>query len=195
MEMKLPRLEVIVGPMFSGKSTELIRRVNRATIAKQKVMVIRPLLDTQRYPDIQTHDEICLGKQTTLIPCVLDTNISKSSLNDYSEILSYDVIAIDEVQFFSLSIIEFIDELLKNDKTVICSGLDMTALQEPFGPVPFLLAKAHEVLKLTAICSICQSPASKTYKKTILPKEDLNVAVGGFDEYEARCDMCHRIRE
>lgn len=194
--MMKPRLEVITGCMFSGKSTELIRRVKRATVAKQKVMVIRPLLDTQRYMDVQTHDEIKLGIQTKIVPCVFDIdNLSKLTLVECPEILSYDVVAIEEAQFFSSSIIEFVDELLNNNKVVICVGLDMNAIQEPFGPMPVLMAKAHEVLKLTAICSVCQAPASKTYKKTILKKEDLNVAVGGVDEYEARCDMCHRIRE
>ena len=194
--MKIPRLEVIAGPMYSGKSTELIRRVKRATIAKQKVMVIRPLLDTQRYPDVQTHDEIQLGKQTKIIPCVFDVdNLTKLTLNECPEILFYDVIAIDEAQFFSSFIVEFVDALLDNDKVVIFAGLDMNAIKEPFGSMPILMAKANEVLKLTAICSVCQSQASKTYKKTISKKEDLNVAVGGIEDYEARCDMCHRIRE
>lgn len=173
-------IEVIAGCMFSGKTEELIRRLRRAKIAKQRVLVFKPKIDT-RYSEseIVSHSEQSL-------PSIL-----VSSPEEILE-LSKDaqVIGIDEVQFFPSEIIDVCNTLANQGKRVIVAGLDQDYKGMPFEPVPQLLAVAEYITKTLAICVECGNPADKTQRK-ISSKE--RVIVGASEVYEARCRKCHFI--
>ncbi len=188
-----PRLELLVGGMFAGKTFEFIRRLDKSVIAELEVIVFKPVID-QRYGDgITSHSKLDLETITGLKPICLQCDLSDIQLYE-KQIEQADVIAFDEVQFFTNEIVEFIDYVMRRNGTrVICAGLDQDAFGNPFGPVPFLLAKAHEVLKLTGICSICKEPSTKTFKKpsnNLMFNKESNILVGGADEFEPRCDDC-----
>lgn len=182
-----PWLEVIVGSMFSGKSEELIRRVKRSTIAKQQVLVFKPALD-HRYgvEKVSAHN----GAYVSCIP-----------VNNSLDILAVvkpetQVVAIDEVQFFDPEIVQVCQELVKQGKRVIAAGLDQDFRGEPFGIVPILLALAEEVTKLNAICVVCGRPASRTQR--LINGEPANyhdpiILIGATENYEARCNQCHKV--
>lgn len=180
-------IEVVVGPMYSGKSEELIRRVRRAKIAKQKVQVFKPDIDIRYSKDeVASH----CGDKEGAIPV-------KNSL----DILNYleentQVIAVDEVQFFDNNLIDILMKLADNNKRVICAGLDMDFRGEPFGCVPKLMAVAEFVDKLQAICMICGNPATRT-QRLINGKpanyKEATVLVGAKESYEARCRQCHEV--
>jgi thymidine kinase len=180
-------LELIVGCMFSGKSEELIRRVKRATIAKQNVVVVKPAIDN-RYSQkkVVAHN----GSEVHCIPVASAREI----LQHVDE--SCDVVAIDEVQFFSDEIIDVCRTLVGRGKRVIAAGLDQDFRGEPFGPVPQLLAFADEVTKLNAICVVCGRPASRT-QRIINGKpasyHDPIILIGATENYEARCNRCHVV--
>ena len=173
-------IEVITGCMFSGKTEELIRRLRRAQIAKQKVKIFKPKIDA-RYSDnsIVSHNEQSL-------PSIL--------IEDINEVLKYSddaqVIGIDEAQFFSEEIVSICNSLASQGKRVIVSGLDQDYTGKPFEPVPQLLAVAEYITKQHAICVVCGNPADKTQRKTT---ESERVIVGAADIYEARCRKCHYI--
>ncbi|MCJ7689864.1 MAG: thymidine kinase [Clostridiaceae bacterium] len=180
-------VEVIVGPMYSGKSEELIRRIRRTKIAKQKVQVFKPKID-KRYSkeDVVSHS----GGKVEAVP-----------VKDSSEILNLidvdtQVVAIDEVQFFDLGINDIITTLADSNKRVICAGLDMDFRGVPFGPIPALLAIAEFVYKIQAICVVCGNPATRT-QRLINGKpakyEDPIVLIGATESYEARCRKCHIV--
>jgi len=180
-------VEVIIGPMYSGKSEELIRRIRRTKIAKQKVQVFKPEIDN-RYSkdDVVSH---CGEKEEAV------------QVADSSQILTLldadtQVIAIDEVQFFDKGIINVVTALADDNKRVICAGLDMDFRGEPFGPIPALLAVAEFVDKIQAICVVCGNPATRT-QRLINGKpakyEDRIVLIGAFESYEARCRKCHIV--
>jgi len=175
-------IEVITGCMFSGKTEELIRRLRRAQIAKQKVKIFKPLIDN-RYSDssIVSHNDQSL-------PSILISDI-----NDIRK-LSGDaqVIAIDEAQFFGEEIVSICNELALKGKRVIVAGLDQDYRGIPFEPVPQLLAVAEYISKQLAICVVCGNPADKTQRKIT---ESERVIVGAADIYEARCRKCHYIPE
>jgi thymidine kinase len=166
--------------MFSGKTEELIRRLRRAQIAKQKVKIFKPRIDA-RYSDnsIVSHNEQSL-------PSIL--------IEDINEVLKYSddaqVIGIDEAQFFSEEIVSICNSLASQGKRVIVSGLDQDYTGKPFEPVPQLLAVAEYITKQHAICVVCGNPADKTQRKTT---ESERVIVGAADIYEARCRKCHYI--
>lgn len=169
-------IEVVCGPMFSGKTEELIRRVKRAQIARQKVQIFKPAIDN-RYHDTEVVSHSSLS--TPAIP-----------VNSAVEILQkvYDstrVVAIDEVQFFDENIIRVVEKLARRGVRVICAGLDQDYMGKPFGPMADLLAIADNVHKIQAICTVCGNPASKTFRKD--PKNSAQVLVGETDLYEARC--------
>jgi len=170
-------IEVVCGPMFSGKTEELIRRVKRAQIAKQKIQIFKPNIDN-RYSKTKVVSHSSLKIEA--IPVA-------SSLDILSKIFdSTRIVAIDEVQFFDDGIIEVVGRLARRGCRVICAGLDQDYMGNPFGPMPHLLAVADEVVKVHAICTVCGAPASKTFRK----KEEKNldqVLVGEMDRYEARC--------
>ena len=175
-------IEVITGCMFSGKTEELIRRLRRAQIAKQKVKIFKPRIDA-RYSDnsIVSHNEQSL-------PSIL--------IEDINEVLKYSddaqVIGIDEAQFFNEEIVSICNSLASQGKRVIVSGLDQDYTGKPFEPVPQLLAVAEYITKQHAICVVCGNPADKTQRKTT---ESERVIVGAADIYEARCRKCHYIPE
>jgi thymidine kinase len=180
-------VEVIVGPMYSGKSEELIRRIRRTKIAKQKVQVFKPEIDN-RYSkeDVVSH---CGGK------------VEAVPVKDSSEILNIleadtQVVAIDEVQFFDEGIIDIITTLADNNIRVICAGLDTDFRGVPFGSIPVLLAIAEFVDKIQAICIVCGNPATRT-QRLINGKparyEDPILLIGATESYEARCRKCHIV--
>ncbi|ADH59964.1 Thymidine kinase [Thermoanaerobacter mathranii subsp. mathranii str. A3] len=180
-------IEVIVGPMFSGKSEELIRRIKRAQIAKQKVQVFKPAIDNRYSIDkVVSHN---------------GTNINAISVVKASEIIEHleedtDVIAIDEIQFFDHLLVDVVREIADLGKRVICAGLDMDFRGEPFGPTPDVMAIAESVDKLTAICVKCGNPATRT-QRLINGKparyDDPIILVGAYETYEARCRKCHEV--
>ncbi len=164
-------IEVICGSMFSGKTEELIRRLNRAKFANQKVEIFKPALDV-RYHETQvvSHD---------------DTSISSTPIENPSEIFllaaDCDVIGIDEAQFFSENIVEVCNLLANQGKRVIVAGLDMDFMGRPFGPMPFLMAVAEYVTKVHAICMKTGNLAN--YSHRISPGKKL-VELGEKDSYE-----------
>jgi len=173
-------IEVITGCMFSGKTEELIRRLRRAQIAKQKVKIFKPRIDA-RYSEnsIVSHNEQSL-------PSIL--------INDINEMIKYSdeaqVIGIDEAQFFNEEIINVCNTLASQGKRVIVAGLDQDYTGKPFEPIPQLLAIAEYITKQHAICVVCGNPADKTQRKTT---EAERVLVGAAEKYEARCRKCHYI--
>lgn len=173
-------IEVIAGCMFSGKTEELIRRLRRAEIAKQKVKIFKPSIDS-RYspPSIVSHSEQSLP------------SIQLDEIKDiYKHIDDAQVIGIDEAQFFSPDIVEICNTLANKGKRVIVAGLDQDYKGIPFEPMPQLLAIAEYITKALAICVICGNPADKTQRKTTSSER---VVVGTSDIYEARCRKCHYI--
>lgn len=175
-------IEVIAGCMFSGKTEELIRRLRRATIAKQKVKVFKPKIDT-RYSEgsIVSHSEQSLP--STIVEDVREIiHLAKDA----------QVIGIDEAQFFSNDLIHVCNTLASSGKRVIIAGLDQDYRGIPFEPMPQLLAIAEYITKTLAICVNCGNPADKTQRKIV---SDERVVVGAADIYEARCRKCHYIPE
>lgn len=173
-------IEVITGCMFSGKTEELIRRLRRAKIAKQKVVIFKPIIDT-RY----SHNSIVSHSEQSL-PSIL--------INDASEILDLiedaQVVGIDEAQFFSNNLVNVCNQLADEGKRVLVAGLDMDYRGIPFEPMPQLLSVAEYITKSLAICMVCGNPADRTQRKTALSER---VIVGAADLYEARCRKCHYI--
>ena len=171
-------IEVITGSMFSGKSEELIRRLRRAIIARQRVQVFKPSLD-DRYATTQvvSHSRWRLEAE----------RVSRAA--DIVERLDprTDVVGIDEAQFFDTDVVSVCNRLADLGKRVIVAGLDMDFRGQPFGPIPALLAVAETVEKVHAICTRCGSPASYTQRLTTAQEQ---VVVGAADIYEARCRRC-----
>ncbi|MFU1719798.1 thymidine kinase [Bacillus velezensis] len=180
-------LELICGSMFSGKSEELIRRVKRATYAKQEVKVFKPAIDN-RYSEeaVVSHNGTSMTSHVISSSAEIWDHISEST----------DVIAVDEVQFFGESIIGDLSSLSDKGYRVIAAGLDMDFRGEPFGVVPNLMAVAESVTKLQAVCSVCGSPASRT-QRLIDGKpasyDDPVILVGASESYEARCRHHHEV--
>ncbi len=168
-------LEVICGPMFSGKTEELIRRVRRAQIARQKVQIFKPAIDI-RYDETEV-----VSHSAQSIP---SQPVEKSE--QILELLkdSTRVVALDEVQFFDEHIISVVQKLVARGYRVVCAGLDLDYRAVPFGPMPTLLALADEVVKIKAICTVCGAPASRSQR--IVASDD-QVVLGELNEYEARC--------
>jgi thymidine kinase len=181
-------IEVICGSMFSGKTEELIRRVRRAQIARQKVQVFKPAIDT-RYAEreVASHN----GMQFEAVP-VEDAAQMRAQIEPDST-----VVALDEVQFFDDGVIELCDELAQQGMRVIVAGLDTDFRGESFGPMPTLMAHAEQVSKLQAICVVCGGPASRTQRiinGQPAAYDDPVILVGAEEAYEARCRGCHEVR-
>jgi thymidine kinase len=175
------RIEVITGPMFSGKSEELIRRLKRARIAKQRVLCFKPSLDVRYHQTaIASHSSQTLEAVT--VATVDDLRAALFPVLDQVE-----VIGVDEAQFFDASLIPLAMELMHQGKRVILAGLDTTFAGEPFPPVPDLMAVADEVAKLSAVCMQCGAPAIHTQR---LGSNQSLVLVGAAGLYEARCRAC-----
>jgi len=180
-------IEVICGSMFSGKTEELIRRLVRAEIARQKVQVFKPALDV-RYQA----DKVSSHSGTYYEATVVQT------ANEIASLLQNDtnVVAIDEVQFFDWSVAELCERLADEGRRVILAGLDMDFRGEPFGPMPLLMAQAEMVSKLQAICMVCGAPASRTQRLINGRPAHYNdpvIMVGASEVYEARCREHHEV--
>ena len=181
-------LEVITGPMYCGKSEELIRRLRRVKIAKQKVKVFKPVLD-DRYSrkDVVSHS----GNSIEAVP-----------VDHPEEILeridaAVDVVGIDEAQFFHEDLVEICEDLADRGIRVILAGLDRDFRNQPFGPMPELMARDEYVDKLHAICIQCGEPASRTQRLIDgepAAADDPVILVGASEVYEARCRSCHAIK-
>jgi thymidine kinase len=174
-------LEVITGPMFSGKSEELIRRLKRARIAKQRVSCFKPDIDLRYHRTaIASHSE------QTHEAAVVTPNAERlrEALFATGLVNDVEVVGLDEVQFFDEAILPLAMELVGLGKRVILAGLDTTFANEPFGPVPALMALADKVTKLNAVCMVCGAPAIHTQR---LGHSQELVVVGAAGLYEARC--------
>ncbi len=181
-------IEVVCGSMFSGKTEELIRRVRRAQIARQKVQVFKPAIDT-RYAkrEVASHN----GMQWEAVP-VEDTAQLRTLIEPDTT-----VVALDEAQFFDDGVVALCEELAHQGMRVIVAGLDMDFRGEPFGPMPTLMARAEQVSKLHAICVVCGGPASRTQRiinGQPAAYDDPVILVGADETYEARCRSCHKVR-
>ena len=171
-------LEVITGPMFSGKSEELIRRLKRARIARQRVACYKPDIDLRYHRTaIASH-----SSQTHEATTVATVEHLRAAL--YPLLSEVEVVGIDEVQFFDTGIIPLAVELIAMGKRVLMAGLDTTFAAEPFGPVPNLMAIADKVTKLSAVCMVCGASAIHTQR---LGQSQELVVVGAVGLYEARC--------
>jgi thymidine kinase len=182
-------IEVICGPMFSGKTEELIRRMRRATFANQEVVIFKPLLDTRYSEDkVVSHDS---------------NSISSIPLKGATDMLDHlegiEVVGIDEAQFFGLDLITVCEAMALKGVRVILAGLDMDYKGRPFGPIPGLMAVAEYVTKVHAICQHCGNLATHSYR---IPgteadkKESLGespVELGANDSYEPRCRSCYHM--
>jgi len=169
------KLEVICGPMFSGKSEELLRRLKRTQIAKRKHILFKPTIDN-RYSE--THVVTHAGQE-------MKCHVISSSEALLKTPNDTDVIGIDETQFLDENTPNIIENLVNNGKRVIVAGLDMDSNGNPFGPMPNLLAKADVVLKVVAVCEVCGEDATHTYRHNVLNND--TILVGASDHYEARC--------
>lgn len=180
-------IEVIVGPMFSGKSEELIRRINRARIARQKVQVFKHCIDDRYAVDhVVSHNGVKVEA------------IKISKAEDILKYLDEDafVIAIDEVQFFDEKVVDICVRLADQGKRVIAAGLDQDFKGEAFGPTPALMAAAEFVDKIQAICIKCGNPATRTQRLINGKPASYNdpiILVGATESYEARCRKCHEV--
>ena len=168
-------IELVCGPMFSGKTEELIRRVKRAQIAKQRVQIFKPAIDV-RYDETKVVSHNSMAIQSEPVENSLDI---LTKLKDSTRI-----VAIDEVQFFDDNIVKVVSKLAARGCRVICAGLDLDYRAIPFGPMPALLAIADDVLKIQAICTVCGAPATRSFR---LSDDTDTVVLGETDKYEARC--------
>ena len=190
--------KVITGPMFSGKTEELIRILRRSQIAGKHILVIKPRIDTRSGNEISSRQKTSPDAQkfTKFMDFPAKPIDSAEELSILLNEHQPDILALDEAQFFPDWIFEYIHNLLKersqSELIIIAAGLDMDAWGKPFGPIPQLLAIADEVQKETAICFICKKPANITQK---LVNTGKTVEVGDADIYEARCRVCHTIPE
>ncbi|MEW6338849.1 MAG: thymidine kinase [Acidobacteriota bacterium] len=181
MQPRNPRagwIEVVTGSMFSGKSEELIRRLRRAIIARQRVQVFKPALD-DRFANAQvvSHSKWRLEAQSVARAADIE-----SALDPRTE-----VVGVDEAQFFDADLVRVCSHIADLGKRVIVAGLDMDFRGQPFGPMPELLAIAEEVEKMHAICARCGAEASYTQRLTTAQEQ---VVVGASGVYEARCRTC-----
>lgn len=177
-------VEVICGSMFSGKTEELIRRIKRAQIAKQKVQIFKPVIDN-RYSNehVTSHSSM---------------RIDAKNVNNIEEIMNYlddntRIVAIDEAQFFSPAIVEISQRLANRGLRVVIAGLDLDYRGVPFGPMPLLMATAEFVTKMSAICTVCGNTASRTQRRKLdnVENSQNQVLVGADEFYEARCRRCY----
>jgi thymidine kinase len=180
-------VEVVCGSMFSGKTEELIRRIKRAQIAKQKIQLFKPRMDTRFSPDhVTSHSALSLDSEN-----ITDPEEILQKLDDNTR-----VVGVDEAQFLSMSIIEISQRLANRGLRVIIAGLDLDYRGVPFGPIPHLMATAEFVTKMSAICTRCGNTASRTQRIENLDSESgangstSPVELGAQELYEARCRQC-----
>lgn len=186
-ELQKGWLEVIAGPMFAGKSEELIRRVKTLSYTKMKIIAFKPAID-DRYDKtaIASHD----GAKYEAYAIKNAQSILELVKQDTQ------VVAIDEIQFFDMSIVKICEELADRGIRVIAAGLDLDFKGEPFGPMPELLARAEFVTKLSAVCTVCGCAATRTQRLIDGKPADFNdpiIKVGAKENYEARCRKHHIV--
>lgn len=170
-------IEVICGSMFSGKTEELIRRLNRAKIARQRIEIFKPAVDTRYHElDVVSHNANAIRST----PVYASQEIILLAGNS-------DVVGIDEAQFFDEGIVEICVVLANTGKRVIVAGLDMDFQGKPFGCMPALMAVAEYVTKVHAICAVCGNVASYSFR--LVPSKE-KVLLGETESYEARCRRC-----
>ena len=173
------KIEVVTGPMFCGKSEELIRRINRELIAKRKALVVKPVVDSRHPPGkVISH----AGREIPAI--VID---DPDDLRKYTE---YDVIGIDEVQFFDIRLLSVVQFLNSHGVRIIVAGLDKDFLGEPFYLTCQLMGLAHRVDKLTSVCTVCGNDATETFLSKMGKYDIIDgnpVLIGDAGQYEARC--------
>src|SRR5262245_32427595 len=173
-------IEVIVGSMYSGKTEELIRRLRRAQIARQRVEIFKPVIDDRYAKDaIVSHSELRIPSRAI-----------KQAVDVLKHAHEAQVIGIDKGQFLGPSLVSVCEKLARMGKRVIVAGLDQDYLARPFEPMPQLLAIAEYITKTLAICVICGAPANRTYRKI---QRGGRVVVGGAEIYEARCRRCYDL--
>ena len=170
-------IEIICGPMFSGKTEELIRRLKRSIIAKNKVRVFKPEIDN-RYSD-----NLVVSHNNNSIESIAIRNV-KDIINLSKNV---NIIGIDEIQFFDDKIVDICKTLANNGKRVILSGLDKDFKGRPFGAIPSMLCEAEHITKLNAICNICGNYAYFTKR---IAKDKKQILLGELDKYEANCRNC-----
>ncbi len=183
-------VEVICGPMFSGKTEELIKRLRRARIARQRVLVFKPKID-DRYDaaDVVSHSSHRIDSMPIQSSSEIDPLLK-------AEAGKVAVVGIDEAQFFDDGIVDVVQRLADRGTRVVVAGLEMDYLCRPFGPMPRLLCLAEEVTKQLSVCMVCGAPASRSqrvHKGAALAARQKNetILVGGGDAYEARCRVCY----
>ena len=186
-ELQKGWLEIITGPMFAGKSEELIRRVKTLSYTKMKIIAFKPAID-DRYDKtaIASHD----GAKYEAYAIKNAQSILELVKQDTQ------VVAIDEIQFFDMSIVKICEELADRGIRVIAAGLDLDFKGEPFGPMPELLARAEFVTKLSAVCTVCGCAATRTQRLIDGKPADFNdpiIKVGAKENYEARCRKHHIV--
>lgn len=173
-------IEVICGSMFSGKTEELIRRLKRAGFANQRVVTFKPVIDNRYDAEkVVSHDRNIIASYP-----VEHSSYILELCNDY------DVIGVDEAQFFDMELISIAQEIALRGKRIILAGLDMDFRGIPFGPIPGLLAVAEYITKVHAICPHCGNLATHSYRKT---NDNATVMVGADEEYEPRCRVCFNM--
>jgi len=171
-------IEVICGPMFSGKSEELMRRLRRARIARKRVQVFKPAIDTRYSLDeIVSHGDIRMKSEVVKDAADILTRLDWRT----------QVVGMDEANFFSLDLVEIANQLADTGKQVIIAGLDTDYMGRPFPPMPTLLTLAESITKTLAICMRCGNPAKHTQR--LVESDDL-IVVGAGGMYEARCRRC-----
>lgn len=185
--LKKGKIEVICGPMFSGKSEELIRRLRRAQIAQQKIISFNPCIDTRTpHHSIATHNGLQLDAITVSTAQAILSFVTQE----------IEVIGIDEIQFFSFDLLDVVCQLVDQGKYIIATGLNLDFKGVPFGIMPAFMALADTVTKLSAICVICGSDAYLT-QRMVNGKpanyDDPIIQPGAQEAYQARCRSCHLI--
>jgi len=187
------RLEVITGCMFSGKTEELIRRLERVRIARGKILLFKPTIDDRYSKDaVVTH----YGREFAahLLPPGEETVEKLVDIVGESALAESTVVAFDEGNFFSASLCTLCEALVEMGKRVIVAGLDLTFAGQPFGPMPTLMALADDVVKLHAVCVKCGAPATRSQRLIDgrpAPPDDTVIKIGGSEVYEARCRDCY----
>jgi thymidine kinase len=185
-------LEVITGPMFAGKTSELIKRIERQAYAKRKVALFKPSID-DRYSrsDVVAHNG--LRYRAYVVPT---SEEGVGSIVELTKKEGFEVIGVDEVQFFPMGIVAALNELADDGVYVIASGLNLDFKAEPFPVMKELLVRADNIVYLTAVCTVCGRPATRSQRLIDgkpAPRDSPVIMVGGKESYEARCRLHHEV--
>jgi len=181
-------IEVVAGSMFSGKSEELIRRLRRAEIAGPRALIVQPKID----------DRYDIGHVISHAGAKMRAVAVSSPADIPGLVEGYDVVGVDEVQFFAPEFVLVLDGLVEKGMRIVVSGLDQDFRGLPFGPMPELLCRAELVDKLQAVCHRCGGPATMTQRLvdgSPAAADGATIVVGALEQYEARCRSCHELAE